>query len=80
MLPLVNRGIFQVEHDSGRAGVQHLDHEVGIIGGAGHLIALVLAPLRQLYAPAVADRRGGKSMSGLFALMRLGQHSISFAE
>ena len=53
MLPSVGVGVLEIEHHAGRAGVQHLDDEVGVVGGAGHLIALVGAPFGQLDSPGV---------------------------
>src|SRR5438309_136898 len=50
VLPFVNGGVFQVEHYTGSAGIQHLHDEVGIVGRPGHLITLVLAPERTGFA------------------------------
>src|SRR3954462_8554290 len=59
MFPLVDGGIFQVEHDPGRAGIKHFHHQLGIVRRAGHLIALVVAPFGQLDVPAVPHRVAG---------------------
>ena len=56
MVPEVRHRVFQVEHHAGRAGVEHLDHQLGVVGRAGHLVALVLHVIRQLDAPV---RLGG---------------------
>ena len=74
MRPLVDAGIFQVEHHSGRARVQHLHAEFAIIGGPRHLVALVLAPVGQRDPPAIAHRVGREVMRGLFAFERSLQH------
>src|SRR6478752_7210436 len=58
MRPFVDAGILQVEHHTRCARVQHLDAQFRIVSGTGHLVALVLAPLRQHDSPAVSDRIG----------------------
>ena len=74
MRPLVDAGIFQIEHHAGRARVQHLDAQFAVVGGPGHLVALVVAPLRQRDPPAVAHRVGREVVPGLVALKRSLQH------
>ena len=64
-------------HDARRAGIEHLDDQFGIVGGAGHLVALVLAPRRQLNPPAVPDRFQWVVMGGLVALVRFRQHALA---
>ena len=56
VIPRVGHRVFEIEHHAGRAGVEHLDDELGVVGGSGHLIALICAPRRQLDAPV--GRRG----------------------
>jgi hypothetical protein len=70
MVPLVNARVFEVEHHTRRARVEHLHTEFAIVRGSSHLITLVLAPLRQRYAPSVANRVGREVMRGLFAFQR----------
>ena len=52
--PGVGVRVLEVEHHPGRAGVEHLDHQLGVVGGPGHLVALVGAPGGQLDAPVAA--------------------------
>src|SRR6266403_2439880 len=54
MLPLIHRGILEVEHHARSAGIQHLHYELRIIGRPSHLVALIFAPRGQLNAPLVA--------------------------
>jgi len=42
--PRVRHRIFQVEHHAGGARVEHLHHQLGVVRGPGHLVALILAP------------------------------------
>ena len=73
VLPFVDHGVFQVEHHAGRAGVKHFDHQIGVVRRTRHLVALVLAPFRQLDSPVAAHRVPGKPVYRLFSLMRLCQ-------
>ena len=75
VLPDVGDGIFQVEHHARRAGVQHLHHELAVIGRACHLIALVLAPGGKLDAPVRAGCVGRRQVIRQLALMRRGERS-----
>ena len=56
VIPEVGGRIFQVEHDTRRTRVQHFHHQLRIVRGSGHLVALILAPVRQRNVP-VAGRR-----------------------
>ena len=47
---------------------------VAVIGGSGHLVPLVAAPLRQRDSPAIANRVRGEPVLGLVALQRSLQH------
>src|SRR5579871_1804918 len=78
MGPLVHTRIFEIEHDAGSTGVQHLDAEVAVIGGAGHLIALVLAPIGQGDLPSVADGVGREVVRRFLAFERALQAYKSF--
>ena len=75
--PLVHRGVFQVEHDARRAGVEHLHHQLGFIGGTGHLVALVLAPLRNRNLPQLALGLACGKMRRQVAMMRRLQRSLA---
>ena len=66
VLPLVDHRVFEVEHDAGRAGVEHLHDQLGIVRRTGHLVALILAPLRQLDPPVAPHRVPGKAVYRLF--------------
>src|SRR5438034_2951661 len=77
MLPLVHGRVFQVEHHSGSARVEHFDYEIGIVGWPGHLVALILAPLRQLNSPAVSYRFSGIKMCRFVVVVRLRQNPLS---
>ena len=68
--PGIGDGIFQIEHDAWSARVQHLHDEFGVIGRAGHLIALILAPFRQLDAPGGLGGLGSRQVVGQLAPMR----------
>ena len=78
--PEVGVRILQVEHDSGRAGVQHLHHQFGIVGGASHLVALVGAPGGQLDAPIAGARNGLGQVSGQFSAVRCRQHFVALPQ
>ena len=68
-----DHGVFEVEHDAGCAGVEHLDDELGVVGGAGHLVALVLAPVREVDAPAAVGGVGGGQVVGEVAAVGAGE-------
>src|SRR5207249_1958876 len=68
MLPLINGRIFKVEHHAGGARVKHLDHKLGGIRRASHLVALVLTPFRQLDLPSISDCRARMMMGGFVSL------------
>ncbi len=72
--PAVRHRVLEVEHDPGGPGVEHLDHQLGVVGRAGHLVALVAAPGRQLDAPRVAGRGRGWEVIGQGPAMGRGQH------
>src|SRR5262249_16247850 len=59
VLPLIGLGIFEVQHNARSAGVEHVHDEVGVVGGSGHLVALIRAPGRQFDSPWLhgCDRR-----------------------
>ena len=74
MRPLVGAGIFEIEHDAGSTRVQHLDAQLGVVGRAGHLVALVAAPVGQRDPPAVARSLGREAVRRLRAFQRRLQH------
>ena len=51
VLPGVSHRVFEIEHYAGRAGIEHFYDELAVVGGAGHLVALILAPGWELDAP-----------------------------
>jgi hypothetical protein len=71
VIPLVDGGIFQIEHHAGRSRVHHLNDEFGVISRARHLIALILAPRWQLNPPSVPNSFRGKPMARFFPLPRI---------
>ncbi len=74
VLPDVCRGIFQIDHDGGRSGVQQLHGKLAIVGGAGHLVALIGAPVGHFDAPVGSGRlRGGQIIWRVSAVRHL-QH------
>ena len=56
VFPGVGSGVFQIEHDAGRAGIQHLHNKIGVVCRSRHLVPLIRAPRRKLNAPGI---RGG---------------------
>src|SRR6185437_7855779 len=77
MLPEIRHRVFEVEHHSRRSGVQHLHHQLGIVGRAGHLVALVLAPLGHDDRPIRRGRLGRRQVIRRPALMRLLEHALA---
>ncbi len=73
VLPGVCSRVLQVEHDAGSAGVQHLHHELGFIGGTSHLIPLVSAPFGKLDPPGSCCGRGRRRIDREFAVVGLGE-------
>src|SRR5581483_3394841 len=70
VLPFIDHRVFEVQHYARGAGVQHFHHKFRFVGGAGHLIALVEAPVRQFDSPVAAGHRRRKEMRGLVAAQR----------
>ena len=68
--PAVRHRVLEVEHHAGGARVQHLDHQLGVVGRTRHLIALVEAPARQLDAPVSLGGRRGRQVIGELAGVR----------
>ena len=73
--PGVGGGVFQVQHHAGRSRVQHLDHQLGVVSRAGHLVALVTAPLGQLNAPVAARGLRRLKVCGQATLVGFLQHA-----
>ncbi len=51
MGPGIGHGIFEIEHDARRAGIEHFHDELGVVGRTRHLIALVGAPIGECDSP-----------------------------
>ena len=68
VLPLVYGRIFEIQHHPRCARIEHFHHELGVIGRAGHLISLILAPFWQFDLPAIADSHARIVMRGLFSI------------
>ena len=77
MAPLIDGGVFEIEHDPGSAGVEHFDDQFGFIGGAGHLVALVLAPGRHADLPELALGLAGRQVGRQLAAVRGRQRSLA---
>ncbi len=75
--PGVGRGVFQIEHDAGSAGIQHFHDKIGVIRGAGHLVPLIRAPGRKLNAPGICGRYRGRQVIGNLARVGFGQGVIA---
>ena len=56
VLPDVCGGVFQIDHDGRRSGIQQFHRQLSIVGRAGHLIALIGAPVGHLDAPVGGGR------------------------
>src|ERR1700735_5643411 len=67
--PGIRRRVFEVEHHARRSRVQHLDHEFGVVGGAGHLVALIPAPIRQFDTPRFGGCWGRRQVAWQMALV-----------
>ena len=67
VLPAIGGGVLEIEHYAGSAGIQHLHDEFGIVGGAGHLIALIGAPFGKRDAPFGGGGFGGREIIGVAA-------------
>ena len=75
--PLIHRGIFHVEHHPGGSRIEHLHYQLGIVRWASHLVALVLAPFRQLDVPPIAYSLAWIPVGRLVTLMRFGQDALA---
>src|SRR5258708_39859423 len=71
MFPLIHRGILEIEHHAGGAGIEHFYDEFGVIGRPGHLIALIGAPRGHFDTPVFARGRRRRKMIWLVAPQRL---------
>src|SRR5438105_6655910 len=67
MVPGVRHRIFEVEHYSWRARVDHFHHQLGVVGWAGHLIALIRAPLGKRDRPCSRRRLRSRKLTGELA-------------
>lgn len=72
VLPAIGGGVLEIEHDARGAGIQHLHDEFGVVRRAGHLIALIGAPLGERDAPFRGGGFGGREIIGIAAGMRGG--------
>src|SRR5579862_2130987 len=80
VLPAIGGGIFEVKHHPGRAGIEHFYDEVGVVGRAGHLIALVGAPSRQLDFPRAGGGLRRRQIIRLVAGERIAEGEVANAE
>ena len=78
--PLIGHRIFEIEHHARRTGVEHLDDQFGVVGGPGHLIALVSAPSRQRDLPIRRRRLRGREIVRKLALVRARQDGLSLRD
>src|SRR5581483_1023227 len=77
VVPEVCDGVFEIEHDAGGSGVEHLHHQFGIVGRAGHLVSLILAPLEDSYIPFTGGPLRCRKVIRQLAGVRLGEHSLA---
>ncbi len=75
--PGVGRGVFQIEHDAGSAGIQHFHDKIGVIRRAGHLVPLIRTPAGKLYAPGIRRGHRGRQVIGNLARVGFGQGVIA---
>ena len=80
MVPDVRHRVFEVQHHSGRAGIQHFYHQLGVVCRAGHLVALVLAPLRQRDAPFAGRRFRRRKMIRQLTPVSIGKNSFALGD
>jgi len=62
--PGIGDRVFQVQHHAGSPGIQHLDHELGVVGRPRHLVALILTPAGQRDFPAAGGCLRGRQIVG----------------
>ena len=74
VLPDVGSGIFQIDHDGGRSGVQQFYRQRSVIGRPGHLIALIRAPVRYFDPPIRRGCLRGRQIARRISAMRRLQH------
>ncbi len=70
VLPGIGGGVFQIEHDSRSARIQHFHDEIRVVGRPRHLVSLVGAPGRKLDAPGI--RGGDRRRQVIGNLVRVG--------
>ena len=80
VVPRVGHRIFEIEHHAGRTRIEHFDHELRIVRGAGHLIALVRAPWGKGDPPIRRTRFCCVQVRGQLTLMRASQHSAALRD
>src|SRR5262249_18343147 len=62
MVPEVCHRVFEIEHHSRRSGVEHFHDKLRVVRWTGHLVALVLTPLRQSDTPLASCRLRWREM------------------
>ncbi len=75
--PGVRHRVLEVEHHARGARVEHLHHQLGVVGGPGHLVALVGAPRGHVDAPVRGGRGRGRQVVGQRAVRVRGGEALA---